>query len=1072
MARTRLTGSEIKDGSVTRADLNTIDPGLAVVTKVLVDATDFALVGTGVDVGTGDVTVSLTETGIVAGTYTKTTFDSKGRAIAGASLAVSDLPVSGVVAGTWTKITLNDRGVATGGASLEASDLPSGSTHYIQNQSATPQTASLWITGAAASTEVRLYNGTGTRYVGLAAPDGLAASITFKLPGGYGNNNQALMTDGTGNTAWSGVVTSVGLSVPALFTASGSPITSSGTLSFSWSGSASNLVRADGSVVAVSTLEPAISAGTNLQYWRGDKTWATLPTSLPPNGPAGGDLSGTYPNPSVTGLRGTAIPALGSSALLRYNGSQWAWDYSTYLIANQTITLSGDVAGSGTTAITAMVQAGAVTLPKMAALAANSIIGNNTTSPATPMALTAPQVKTLLAISVSDVSGLAAIASSGSASDLITGTVPVAVLPVATPSSIGAVRISTGLNVTTGTVSVAYGTTDVTACIGNDARLSDARIPLAHVLDSGSHTISGKTAGQVLLATSPSTFGFVSISGDATVNGSGVLTLSQTYLTANQNITLSGAVTGSGTTSIATTLAAGVVTMTNMSAINPNTIIGNASASTATPAALTAAQVKTVLAIGTADITNLTSWAGSTSITTLGTISSGSIPVSLVTGISGSGPIGYSAGTISHSTADGYLHVPSTGTDSSGKLLIPGATAGSATWVAMSGDATIVSSGTLTLASTITAGSVGSASSALSITYDAKGRLTAASAVAIQIAESQVTNLVTDLSNKQPLNSNLTSIAALSTSSTGLVKLTNGVASLDATPYITATLVGTKFTLAPSTTSYASLNMGSGVAPSAPVSGDIWNASGSVKFYDGSATKTFAFLENAQTFTALQTLGAGVLVNGAKATLAPSTTGYASLNIGSGSTPSSPVAGDIWNESGILKFRDASATDTIAVLENAQTWTAAQFFSAGVVGVTNGSSAASGHVGQIFSQSLVNGSAVALTTTVARSVLTMFIPAGCWMVSGALNFKQSTANGNMTMSAACISTNSATIENDGTEVYGPLIQSNANSRVVGITLPPKVFNLTTGTNIYVTARATFTNNNLSAYGSAVAVRIR
>jgi hypothetical protein len=64
------------------------------------------------------------------------------------------------------------------------------------------------------------------------------------------------------------------------------------------------------------------------------------------------------------------------------------------------------------------------------------------------------------------------------------------------------------------------------------------------------------------------------------------------------------------------------------------------------------------------------------------------------------------------------------------------------------------------------------------------------------------------------------------------------------------------------------------------------------------------------------------------------------------------------------------------------------------------------------------------------------------------------------------------VESDGTEVYGPLIQSNANSRVVGITLPPKVFNLTTGTNIYVTARATFTNNNLSAYGSAVAVRIR
>jgi hypothetical protein len=43
--------------------------------------------------------------------------------------------------------------------------------------------------------------------------------------------------------------------------------------------------------------EPTITAGTSLQYWRGDKTWQSLPTSLPPIGPAGGDLTGQYPNP-------------------------------------------------------------------------------------------------------------------------------------------------------------------------------------------------------------------------------------------------------------------------------------------------------------------------------------------------------------------------------------------------------------------------------------------------------------------------------------------------------------------------------------------------------------------------------------------------------------------------------------------------------------------------------------------------------------------------------------------------------------------------------------------------------
>jgi hypothetical protein len=53
-------------------------------------------------------------------------------------------------------------------------------------------------------------------------------------------------------------------------------------------------------------------------------------------------------------------------------------------------------------------------------------------------------------------------------------------LPNATTSTLGGLIVGTGLSVTSGTVSVSYGTSSSTACVGNDARLSDSRTPTAH----------------------------------------------------------------------------------------------------------------------------------------------------------------------------------------------------------------------------------------------------------------------------------------------------------------------------------------------------------------------------------------------------------------------------------------------------------------------------------------------------------------------------------------------------------------------------------------------------------------
>lgn len=64
-----------------------------------------------------------------------------------------------------------------------------------------------------------------------------------------------------------------------------------------------------------------------------------IPSALPPNGSAGGDLSGTYPSPSVAGLKGLALPTLAAQTGYLYDNNG--------VLALQTPSGSGNVNGSG-----------------------------------------------------------------------------------------------------------------------------------------------------------------------------------------------------------------------------------------------------------------------------------------------------------------------------------------------------------------------------------------------------------------------------------------------------------------------------------------------------------------------------------------------------------------------------------------------------------------------------------------------------------------------------------------------------------------------------------------------------
>lgn len=118
------------------------------------------------------------------------------------------------------------------------------------------------------------------------------------------------------------------------------------------------------------------SSGTNT----GDQT----PTSL-------GLLIGT--NTQAWDADLDAIAALaGTSGLLKKTAANtWSLDTSTYLTGNQTVTLSGDISGSGATSITTTIGAGVVTSAMLAgSIAASKLVGTDITTVGTLVAGSVP----------------------------------------------------------------------------------------------------------------------------------------------------------------------------------------------------------------------------------------------------------------------------------------------------------------------------------------------------------------------------------------------------------------------------------------------------------------------------------------------------------------------------------------------------------------------------------------------------------------------------------------------------------------------------------------------------------
>lgn len=233
----------------------------------------------------------------------------------------------------------------------------------------------------------------------------------------------------------------------------------------------------------------------------------------------------TYNGITLTALAtGFSIAGGTSSRTLTVSGNA---NVSGTNSGDQTITLTGNVTGSGTGSFATTIAAGVVTLAMQANLAANSIIGNNTGSPATPIALTPTQVKTLLAITASDVSGLASIATSGSASDLSTGTVPAARMPALTgdvTTSAGTVATTIANNVVTLAKFQQIATASIlgrtTAGTGNVEVLSASTTRTVLGLNTGdSPTFTNLTLSGTLGVSGQSTLAGITVNGGSSGQG-------------------------------------------------------------------------------------------------------------------------------------------------------------------------------------------------------------------------------------------------------------------------------------------------------------------------------------------------------------------------------------------------------------------------------------------------------------------------------------------------------------------------------------------------------------------------
>lgn len=214
----------------------------------------------------------------------------------------------------------------------------------ISGTTAISTTGNLQTTGSLSASKAYLYDhsGAGPGYVGLQVPANIVgtggSSYLLTLPNSPGTSGQVLSTDGTGVLSWvsrtSGSVTSL---------TGSAPVTITGTAQ-------APIVNVSAATTAASGVVTLAASGGTTASTVVQATDARLSDSRNPSGSASGDLTGTYPGPTVAQIRGVAVSATApttSGQVLRYNGTSWTPNFISMFDLRSVITGSQAFGGSG-----------------------------------------------------------------------------------------------------------------------------------------------------------------------------------------------------------------------------------------------------------------------------------------------------------------------------------------------------------------------------------------------------------------------------------------------------------------------------------------------------------------------------------------------------------------------------------------------------------------------------------------------------------------------------------------------------------------------------------------------------